>query len=46
MVKDSKAIMRICQNGLPGNSDEWIPDLVHDFIFDNWDELKEILNND
>ena len=46
-MKDSIRLMRLCKNGcLPDNTEEYVPDLVHDFIWDNWKELKKILNND
>jgi len=28
---------------LPHNSQDYIPDIVHDFILDYWEELKEIM---
>lgn len=42
-MKDSLAIMDLCQTQLPEHTDGYIPDLVHDFIWDNWERLKEIL---
>ena len=46
-MKDSIELMKLCQNGwLPDNTDDYIPDIVHDFIWDNWDELKDILSDD
>lgn len=27
---------------LPHNSDDYIPDIVYDWLDDNWEELKEI----
>lgn len=46
-MKDSRELMNLCQNGwLPDNTEEYIPDLVHDFIWDNWEILKKILNED
>lgn len=46
MVKKSKELMQICREGLPENSQDYIPDIVHDFIWDYWEELKDLLNED
>jgi len=40
---DSKKLTIICVEELPETSEEYIPDLVFDFIWDNREELKEIL---
>jgi len=45
-MKDSIKLMGICVSELPDTTEEYIPDLVHDFIWDNWEKLKELLNDD
>lgn len=45
-MRNSHKLMCLCQNELPNTTEEYIPDLVHDFIWDNWEALKEILNED
>lgn len=45
-MRDSFRLMNLCNEQLPDQTEEYIPDLVHDFIWDNWKELKEILDGD
>lgn len=40
---DSKRLMDICKEALPDTYDDYIPDLVYDFIWDYQNTLREIL---
>ena len=46
MVKDKDELMKVIEKGLPDYSEDYLPDLVQDFVLDYWGELKKILDND
>jgi len=31
---------------LPENTEEYVPDLVHDFLLEKWDEIKEAMESE
>lgn len=31
---------------LPENTEEYIPDLVHDFLLENWEKVKEAMESE
>ena len=43
MPIDSEELMKICKEGLPETTDEYVPDLVHDFIYDYRNEILKII---
>ena len=40
----AEKLTKLCAEILPNYTEEYIPDLVFDFIWDMWEELKEVMD--
>lgn len=43
---NSIKLMKICRESIPEHTEKDIPDLVHDFIIDRWEEIKQAMGEE